>query len=269
MLQILQNGTALYLMAAICLIGMISKMTAKNSYKRMIKETNNMAMTKNKYLRTLKQKAEDAYRVGQGIPNAKVYLERQLFDARIGLMTPAGWAGFSSQANWLCLLAGGTLAFLAYWYRCDTYYIVLYGSAGILAAVLNIIVENGTGLERHRQQLLASLQDYLENSLWHRMELERSSSPSEDGARMTDPEPVQPARSNVRELRDRKNPRRAMEQRTITETAASRDRGREKIPAKEAAGKTADGADDGSSWMKELKPEEIRVLGEIIREYLG
>ncbi len=26
---------------------------------------------------------------------------------------------------------------------------------------------------------------------------------------------------------------------------------------------------DGDNWMKELKPEEIRVLGEIIREYLG
>ena len=269
MLQILQNGTALYLVAAICLIGMISKVIAKNSYKRMIKETNNMAMTKNKYLRSLKQKAEDAYRVSQGIPNTKVYLEKQLFDAKIGLMTPAGWAGFASQMNWLCLLAGGVLSFLSYWSRCDSYYIVLYGTAGVLAAVLNIIVENGTGLESRRLQLLAGLQDYLENSLWHRMELERSSEPSEDSARLLEAEPAQPVRNNVRELRDRKNTRRAMEQRTITETAASRDRGRDKLPAKEASDKLADGNDDGTSWMKELKPEEIRVLGEIIREYLG
>ena len=25
----------------------------------------------------------------------------------------------------------------------------------------------------------------------------------------------------------------------------------------------------GENWMKDLKPEEIKVLGEIIREYLG
>ena len=84
MLQLLQNGTALYLLVAICLIGLVSKLAANNSYKRMIKESNNMAMTKNKYLRNLKQKAEDAYRINQGIVNTEVYLEKQLFNAKIG-----------------------------------------------------------------------------------------------------------------------------------------------------------------------------------------
>ena len=72
----------------------------------------------------------------------------------------------------------------------------------------------------------------------------------QDDARMVENEQSQPIRSNVRELRERKNARRTMEQ----QTAASRDRGQKK---------------DGEDWMKELKPEEIRVLGEIIREYLG
>ena len=121
MLQLLQNGTALYLLAAICLIGLVSKLIAKNSYKRMIKESNNMAMTKNKYLRTLKQKAEDAYRINQGISNTRVYLEKQLLDARVGALTAEDWAGFSSQITWLCLLAGGTLSCLSYWGRCDYY----------------------------------------------------------------------------------------------------------------------------------------------------
>lgn len=266
MLQLLQNGTALYLLMAICLLGLVSKMIAKNSYKRMIKESNNMAMTKNKYLRNLKQKAEDSYRINQGISNTRVYLEKQLFDARIGAMTPEGWAGFSSQITWLCLLAGGALSFLSYWYRCDSYYIVLYGTVGILAAVLNMIVENGTGLEARRQQLIINLQDYLENTLWHRMEMERTGAPSEDSARVIENEPASAARSNVRELRERKNARRTMEQ----QTAASRERGQKKsISAKEVSDKLTESGAQGENWMKELKPEEIRVLGEIIREYLG
>ena len=250
MLQLLQNGTALYLLVAICVFGIVSKLIARNSYKRLIKETNTMAMSKNKYLRNLKQKAEDAYRVNQGIVNTQVYLEKQLFDTKVGALTPQGWAGFSSQMTWMCLLAGGALAFLSYWYRCDSYYIVLYGTVGIMTAVLNVIVENGVGLDAKRQQLFVSLQDYLENVLWHRMELEKAGELSEDDARMVENEQSQPIRSNVRELRERKNARRTMEQ----QTAASRDRGQKK---------------DGEDWMKELKPEEIRVLGEIIREYLG
>ena len=165
MLQLLQNGTALYLLVAICVFGIVSKLIARNSYKRLIKETNTMAMSKNKYLRNLKQKAEDAYRVNQGIVNTQVYLEKQLFDTKVGAMTPQGWAGFSSQMTWMCLLAGGALAFLSYWYRCDSYYIVLYGTVGIMTAVLNVIVENGVGLDAKRQQLFVSLQDYLENVL--------------------------------------------------------------------------------------------------------
>ena len=115
MLQLLQNGTALYLLVAICVFGIVSKLIARNSYKRLIKETNTMAMSKNKYLRNLKQKAEDAYRVNQGIVNTQVYLEKQLFDTKVGAMTPQGWAGFSSQMTWMCLLAGGALAFNYNW----------------------------------------------------------------------------------------------------------------------------------------------------------
>ncbi len=77
-------------------------------------------------------------------------------------MTPQGWAGFSSQMTWMCLLAGGALAFLSYWYRCDSYYIVLYGTVGIMTAVLNVIVENGVGLDASASSFV-SLQDYLEN----------------------------------------------------------------------------------------------------------
>ena len=54
------------------------------------------------------------------------------------------------------------------------------------------------------------------------------------------------------------------------QTAASRDRGQKKsISAKEVSDKLAESGVQGENWMKELKPEEIRVLGEIIREYLG
>lgn len=266
MLQLLQDGTALYFLVTVCMIGLVSKWIAKNSYKRLIKETNNMGMSKNKHLRNLKQKAEDAYRVNQGIVNTKVYLEKQLFEMKVGMFTPQGWAGFSNQMTWLCLLAGGALSFLSYWYRCDSYYIVLYGTVGVMAAVLNIIAENGVCLDAKRQQLFVSLQNYLENVLWHRMEIEKAGECSEDDARMVESEQPVPVRNNVRELRDRKKARRVMEQ----QTAASRDRGQKKNGiSRDMADKLALAGADGDNWMKELKPEEIRVLGEIIREYLG
>ena len=66
-----------------------------------------------------------------------------------------------------------------------------------MTAVLNVIVENGVGLDAKASSFV-SLQDYLENVLWHRMELEKAGELSEDDARMVENEQSQPIRSNVR-----------------------------------------------------------------------
>ena len=58
MLQFLQTGKVLYVLAAVCALGIISKLVTGNLYKRLIKETGNMALTKNRNLRALKQKTE-------------------------------------------------------------------------------------------------------------------------------------------------------------------------------------------------------------------
>ena len=59
----LQTGTALYLLAAICLAGVMTRWAAGNCYGRLIKESGNLTLTKSKYLRGLKQNAEDTYRM--------------------------------------------------------------------------------------------------------------------------------------------------------------------------------------------------------------
>ena len=72
------------------------------------------------------------------------------------------------QWTWLCLLAGGLGAFLSYWYRLDTFYIVLYGGGSVLLAMITMLFDNGvTG--GWREQLQAALQDYLENVMYPRM----------------------------------------------------------------------------------------------------
>ena len=69
MLEILETGKALYALAAVCVLGLLSRLMARNLYKGLIRETDNMTMTKNRYLRDLRQKAENTYRLNQGIQN--------------------------------------------------------------------------------------------------------------------------------------------------------------------------------------------------------
>lgn len=175
MLEMLETGKALYALAAVCILGLLSRMMARNLYKRLIRETDNMTLTKNRYLRELKQKAENAYRLNQGIQNTQAYLEKQLINYRFFGLTLNGWGNLSNQLTVLCFLAGGVAAFLSYWYRCDNYYIVLYGTVGILTGLFTLFVDCGVNLSEKKSQLLNALQDYMENSLFHRLSRETAS----------------------------------------------------------------------------------------------
>ncbi len=182
MLELLETGKALYVLAAVCVLGILSRMTARSLYKRLIKQTDNMALTKNRCLRDLKQKAENTYRLNQGIQNTRAYLEKQLNGYRFLGLTLNGWGNLSGQFTILSFLLGGIAAFGSYWYRCDSYYIVLYGTAGLLSGLLTLFVDCGVNLGEQKNQLMNALQDYLENSLFHRLAREAAST-LEGGAR--------------------------------------------------------------------------------------
>ena len=125
MLEFLQTGRMLYVLAVICALGTLSKLVTGSLYKRLIKETGNMALTKDKNLKALKQRMENIFLINHGIRNVNAYIEKQLYGFRFLHMSLDGWDNLSVQAMILCFMAGGAAAFGAYWYRCDNYCIVL------------------------------------------------------------------------------------------------------------------------------------------------
>ena len=130
-MSFLQTGKALYVLAVICFGGIFVRLAAGSFYKKLIKESANMALTKNRYLRNLKQNAEDTYRINMGMNNAAVYLQRQLGNLKFLGFSLSGLENLAGQLTLLSFLAGGVCAFLSYWNRSDNSYIVLYGAAGI------------------------------------------------------------------------------------------------------------------------------------------
>lgn len=287
MLSILETGRALYVLMAACVLSIAVRVATKNLYKSLLKETTNMTMTKNKNLKNLKQKAETTYRMNQGMRDSASWLEHQLNDLHFMGITLAGWNNLSNQLTWLCLLLGGGGAFLSYWYRLDSYYIVMYGGGAVLMGMLTMLFDNGA-LSGKREQLTVALQDYLENVLCPLL----AKSMPEDGLREDGAEPVRAGGRNLTRLAERAS----MTERT---GPAERDTGGAKKPA---AGRTARReaakaeperesrrgdvdylkksleqiaasrektrlADE--NWLKDLRPEEVQLLGDILKEYLA
>ena len=278
MLQFLETGKALYLLAAVCLLGMFSRLVTRNLYKRLIKETDNMTLTKNKYLRDLKQKTESTYRLSGGIRNIRAYIEKQIYSYRFMGISLNGWGNISAQLMFLNFFAGGVLAFASYWYRCDSYYVVLYGSAGILLGMLTMMVDSGLNLAERRQQLLAGMQDYMENTLLIRLSQESKTEPLSE----EDSSAQENTRNSARErtgstglperkrgARNRREPVQVQVQAAEpAETSSKRDVDYLKQSLEQiAASREKRKADD--SWIKELNQDELQLIGEIIREYLA
>lgn len=123
-----------------------------------------MALTKNKNLRMLKQKTENMLILSHGIRNTNAYIEKQLYGFRFLNLSLDGWDNLSVQAMILCFLIGGIAAFGSYWYRCESYYIVLYGTMGILSGLSLVFIDNSVNISVKRQQLVDCLIDYVDNT---------------------------------------------------------------------------------------------------------
>ena len=251
MLEFLETGKALYVLAAVCFLGLAGRLTARNLYRRLVKETDNMTLTKNRYLRDLKQKTENTYRLNQGINNSRVYLEKQLCAYRFMGLTLSGWGWFGGQMTILCFLLGGAAAFGAYWYRCDSYYIVLYGSVGILTGLATMVADYWANLAEGKQQLLNALQDYMENSLFNRLVRETAAASAEDSRRET--------------VRDRSADRRSRTDRTVRAVVsqAEDDEESRKNAAKSPA--AAQIPKDGEPEDEDFAPQDLESVGRSTR----
>jgi hypothetical protein len=123
---------------------------------------------------------------------------------------------------------------------------------GILTGMFTMLVDYGVNLEAKRQQLLTCLQDYLENAMWPRLGRENGDYTPAAAAEAEHREPA-PVRPIGRERRFNNNTRRSLEQ-----TAASRESVKEKKEDRA-----------GENWLQDLNPEQKRMLGELLKEFIS
>ena len=296
-LQLLETGRALYILAGVCFFGILFRVMTGNLYKRLIKESANMTLTKNRHLKDLKQRLEATYRSNQGIRDTRSYLECQLYRMKFRGLTLGGWNNLCTQMTLLSVMVGGAGAFLSYWYRLDSYYIVLYASMGVLFSLLTMMFDMGAGTSNERwMHLVASLQDYVDNVLFMRLakslpedsgeeaEAEVSHTPMRETARVKE-RGVSRSRISSRESAREAARESAREAARESVRESTRERHREPEPVLEAEfgsrknpdylkqsleqiAASRDKSRDEDNWLKELNQEEIQLIGEIIREYL-
>lgn len=200
MLEFLQTGKALSVLAAIGMIGFVSKLITRSLYKRLLKETDNMAMTRNKNLQNLKQRLENTCRLGQNIVNTQAYLDKQIDGFSFLHISLDAWNGVSMEMVLLGLLTGAVEAFLAYWYELDASYIVLYASAAVMSGLFLAFIESCFQIDQKQQRLETALLEYVDNSVFLRAAREKETRGQEMSGASGVSGGIAGVDSNVREM---------------------------------------------------------------------
>ncbi len=290
MLQLLETGKALYVLAGICILGILTRTMTRHLYKRLVKESANLALTKNRSLQKLRQKAESTYRTNQGMVDSGSWLEHQLFEMKAFGISLPGWSGLCQQWTWLCLLAGGIGAFFSYWYRLDSYYIVMYGGGAVLMAMTTMLFDNGM-MGAWREQLLAVLQDQLENVMYPRLartgeasrgDITNGERPAVRGAVKRGPGVLRRTRENRsggvgKNMEEARLQTGAVSEEDEASQSVQKQPGSQQIRDVDylkksleqiAASREKSRALD-ENWLRDLKPQEVELIGDILKQYLA
>ena len=164
MLQYFENGMALYVMAVIFALGAVSKMVASHTYKRMIRQCDNLGSIKDGYLRQIRSKYESLYRLNDGIKNCGVFVEKQVNGYRILRIPIQRWENMAMHAALFCFLAGVGTSFLCFWYSLGVRPVVLHFVSGVMFGVALVIVDGIADTGTKKDMLIVHIQDYLENN---------------------------------------------------------------------------------------------------------
>lgn len=152
-------------------LGLLGRILLGALYRRIIRETDNMAATDHPALRQCKLKFSNCYRLGNGVPNVPVFVDKFLDHLMLGPVsyeTISHLAGQSVLLSVVCSGVGVCRAIMAGRSIGDIlpYYIVSFFGLYLYFSVSTVV-----DLRMQKRILKTNLVDYLENHLAARIDV--------------------------------------------------------------------------------------------------
>lgn len=156
-------GMGVYVLWGIGLLGFFLKMIANSYLKGLLRESENMATTKKKSLRYMRQTYENGKNLGIRTGSANAFAEKQVRKMRLLGKPFAFWRRVGELFT--CVLVGAmALAFIYYdpgWRGSPE--MVTFLVNGVLVGVCLLALENIFLINNKVERLKANISDYLEN----------------------------------------------------------------------------------------------------------
>jgi len=169
---IYDNNIIIYTFAGLCGLGLLVRFILDLVYIYLVRETDNLGLTKNKMLKHMKMRFETCYRLNIGVKNVDTFVDKNLTKHRFCGILLSTWENFSGQVLLLSFLIIPISAIFGVVFDVEREKILYTGAVGILAGAALILADKMTNLSVKKQRIRINLLDYLENFCKVRLEHE-------------------------------------------------------------------------------------------------
>lgn len=163
----------LYVLAGVSAVALLQKIIVSLLYRHLKKETDALPTVNDRWMKQLKLKFENTYKVNNQMTDVGVFVDRQVAKVKFFKAGLHGLNTFYRKAQLVCLLLGGFSYVVAARAGKTTGDCNVFFLMGILAAVFIQLLDNLSGNVRSAELVKLNITDYFENILLPKLGQER------------------------------------------------------------------------------------------------
>lgn len=166
---LLKQNVFIYVMVGLCVIGVLNRFIVCMRYKKLCNESENMGLSKKEFLRAIKLKYENCFKLKLEVNNVDAFINKYVGKLKLCGISINRWEIWNTQLIVLCYLAGIISAYYLHATNHGSDEVIKTLIVGIAAGSVLLYVSIGFGVDNKRTELVVNMKDYLENYLKNRI----------------------------------------------------------------------------------------------------
>ena len=171
MLELMLDRHVIYvLMGMSAFAGVVSKVVVGRTLRKLVAAAESMGKSNHPLMRLVRAKFEHTCMISEKVENVGVFVDKYLYEYRVGGVRLHAWRRFQMAGAGLCLILGGVGAIINYRIKGATEQTAMIGGTGVALALIVFLVHMLTDEEYRLEAVRNYMVDYLENIYQHRYE---------------------------------------------------------------------------------------------------
>ena len=171
MLELMLDRHVIYvLMGMSTFAGVVSKVVVGRTLRKLVAAAESMGKSNHPLMRLVRAKFEHTCMISEKVENVGVFVDKYLYEYRIGGVRLHAWRRLQMAGAGLCLILGGVGAIISYRIKGATEQTAMIGGTGVALALIVFLVHMLTDEEYRLEAVRNYMVDYLENIYQHRYE---------------------------------------------------------------------------------------------------